>query len=94
MNEDKMKKLFEAARNEPAPEPSSTFAQRVISAIRFGSPEPSVLEQLVFPARAMLAPAAALIIAMLAFCYWQPAESANPSAELAELTEQWVLNLD
>lgn len=93
MNENKIGKLFSAARNEPPPPADSNFATQVMRAIRREpAPEPaSVFSQLgeLFP---RLAIAAVLVIGFCVaadFCA-SAIEQPDLTSGVAQLSEQWL----
>jgi anti-sigma factor RsiW len=93
MNENKMRKLFDAARSEPAPGPGEDFPAQVMRAVRREpAPEPpSVFGQLgdLFP---RLAVAAVVLIALCVvgdFCA-SALDQSDLTSGVAQLSEQWL----
>lgn len=93
MKEMKIKKLFDAARKETAPEPSFAFAQDVVSAIRREEQQafaPSLLDELgaLFP---RLAVAAVLVIGLcLAAELYFTQQDAGLTANVEQVRAQWL----
>ena len=92
--EDKLKKLFEAARVEKSPVPSNTFADRVVSALSGRETEMSYVEQIAIVARKILVPAMALVLISIAVEYYFSSGSAESPADTAQLTEEWLFTLN
>jgi hypothetical protein len=96
MKDKELKKLFEAARGEKPLEPSATFADRVLAAIRSGAvpqEQPAWIESLVLPARQLLAPALALLVIALSWSVWMDQEKQDPG-DLTSLTDQWIFEVN
>jgi hypothetical protein len=93
MNERKLQKLFESARNEPPPVPPENFSVRVASALRRDQrPGPvSLWDQIgqLFP---RLAFTAAIIIGLclVAEFYVSTNDSSSLSVEVSQISEQWL----
>lgn len=93
MKDSRIQKLFEAARNEPAPEVPFDFGRNVVSAIRREerrSTAPSLFEQLnrLFPRLA----AAALIVIGLCVAtelYFNQQEPTT-AADVQQAAEEWM----
>ncbi len=94
MNDQKLQRLFGAARNEPPPAPSDDFHARVVRAIRRamdGAEPNSVFDQLgrLFP---RLALAAALVIGLCVLvdvCLASFGQR-DLADSVAEISEQWL----
>jgi hypothetical protein len=96
MNEQKLKKLFEAARNETAPAPSADFAANVLRAVcrekQIEAAEPFSLSDqlnLLFPKLAWAA------VAMIALCVatdfgLTAAGVPNLSDGVSQISSQWL----
>jgi hypothetical protein len=100
MNEQKLKKLFAAARNETAPAPSEHFATDVLRAIgRENQISPaetfSVFDQLnlLFP-RFALAAAALIVLGIAADFGLTAAGVPNLSDGVSQVSAQWLLTPD
>jgi len=93
--EDKLKKLFEAARGEKPPVPSNTFADRVVSALSGCETETDTFFDLIgLTAQRLLIPAVALVVIGLATeFYFSPGMVGAPS-DTAQLTEEWLFTLN
>jgi hypothetical protein len=100
MNEQKLKKLFAAARTESAPAPSEHFAMDVLRAI--GREKPispaetfSVFDQLnlLFP-RFALAAAALIVLGIAADFGLTAAGVPNLSDGVSQVSAQWLLSPD
>jgi hypothetical protein len=93
MNEQKLQKLFNAARDEPAQGPAAGFEARVMRALRREPrPEPfSLAEQLgeLFP-RLALAAAMVIGLCVAADLCLSAFVQADLSASVAEASEQWL----
>jgi hypothetical protein len=97
MNERKLKQLFAAARNEPAPAPSEEFAADVLRAIRRERQTPgpgtvSLFDQLnwLFP-RLAWAAAAVMVLSVAADYGLTAAGLPGLNNGLAQLSAQWFL---
>jgi hypothetical protein len=97
MNEQKLEKLFAAARNETAPAPSADFAADVLRAVRREKPIPSaetfsMFDQLnsLFP---KLACAAALVIVLGVAADFGLTSAGVPdlSDGVSQISAQWLL---
>jgi hypothetical protein len=93
MNDDRLKKLFEAARTETPPSAPEGFDVRVLAAVRreHRAAPVSVWEQIgaLFP---RLAVAASLMIALCLaadFC-WSAMQPSNLASDVSELSDQWL----
>jgi hypothetical protein len=100
MNEQKIKKLFAAARNETAPAPSTDFAADVLRAIsrekQISRAETlSVFDQLnlLFP-RFALAAAALIVLGIAADFGLTAAGVPNLSDGVSQVSAQWLLTPD
>jgi hypothetical protein len=95
VNDEHLKKLFEAARKEPAPAPSNTFADRVVASLAGAKPENDTLFDLIgLTAQRLLVPAIALVaICLAAEVYFSPGIYSAP-ADTAQLTEEWLFTLN
>ncbi len=90
MNSHKLKQLFAATCQEPAPELPDRFAEGVLAAIRREeAPAATLMEQLaaLFP---RLALAAGLLIAIGVGIDWYFAAAGGLSADAAAVAEQWL----
>jgi hypothetical protein len=100
MNEQKLKKLFAAARNETAPAPSADFAAGVLRAVRREKPVSppetfSIFDQLnlLFPKLALTA--AALIVLGVAADFGLTAAGVPDLGDgVSQISAQWLLTPD
>jgi hypothetical protein len=97
MNERKLKQLFAAARNEPAPVPSEEFAADVLRAVRRERQTPapetiSLFDQLnrLFP-RLAWAAAVVMVLSVAADYGLTAAGLPGLNSGLAQLSAQWLL---
>jgi hypothetical protein len=96
MNEQKIKKIFTAARNEAAPRPSEDFAGDVVRAVRRENPElppttDSIFDQLnlLFPRFALMA--VAVIVLGIATDYGMTALGVPDLGDgVAQISSQWL----
>jgi anti-sigma-K factor RskA len=97
MNEQKLKKLFAAARNETAPAPSADFAADVLRAVRCEKTVPaaeafSIFDQLnlLFPKLA-LAATAVIVLGVAADFGLTAAGVPDLSDGVSQVSAQWLL---
>jgi hypothetical protein len=96
MNEQKLKKLFTAARNENAPAPSADFAADVLRAIRREKQIPATETFLVFDQLNLLFPKLAwAAVGMIALCVatdfgLTAAGVPNLSDGVSQISSQWL----
>jgi len=97
MDEQKLKKLFAAARNETAPSPSADFAADVLRAVRREKPVPaaetfSIFDQLnlLFPKLA-LAATAVIVLGVAADFGLTAAGVPDLSDGVSQVSAQWLL---
>jgi hypothetical protein len=100
MNEQKLKKLFAAARNETAPAPSADFAADVLRAVRHEKPVPSpetfsIFDRLnlLFPKLA-LAATAVIVLGVAADFGLTAAGVPDLSDGVSQISAQWLLTPD
>lgn len=95
MNDDKLRKLFEAARGEIPVTPSNTFADRVVSSlagVKTGAIPP--FDAIALMAQKLFVPAVALMVVCVAVeFYFSPGIYSAP-ADTAQLTEEWLFTLN
>lgn len=93
MKEEKIKKLFQSAKNEPAPEPPFNFSQSVVSAIQRETnrlPVSTIFDQLgqLFP---RLAWAVALVIGLcLATELYMTGKDSGLSVSVEQVAGEWL----
>ena len=93
MNDQKLKKLFEAMREDKSPLPRDSFDARVMSGIRREQKAlpPTVWEQLgqLFPRLATAAIAAMALVCLADICH-SALYPENTKSDVEELSEQWL----
>ncbi len=90
MSDDKLKKLFEAARGEESPVPSNTFVSRVVSAIAGVKVETSSpFELIAIAARQFLAPAMAAVILLACGDWLLFGGDWGAAQDWTKLTDPW-----
>ena len=93
--DDKLKRLFEAARKESAPTPSNTFADRVVSSLAHAQPETESLFDLIgLTAKRMLVPCVVLVVICVAAEFYSPSGLPEAPADITQLTEEWLFTLN